>query len=72
VGVLQYFDREAKLQDEPPLWDRLRDGLAGHAVRAVEVAQRWLRGQLDQVAIDSLVDHAPLHYALLLRACAAS
>jgi hypothetical protein len=70
VGVLRYFDREGKLHDQPPLWQRLSDGLAGHGARFVEVAQRWLRGDLDQVAIDSLVDHAPLHYALLLRACA--
>jgi hypothetical protein len=70
VGELRFFDREGKLLAEPPLWQRLSDGLAGHGARFVEVAQRWLHGELDQVAISSLIDHAPLHYALLLRASA--
>ena len=64
VGVLKYFDAQRRLRDEPGLWDRVHDQVAGHTARAKENLRRWRAGDFKAIVVDSLVDHSPLHYAI--------
>ncbi|MHC4972012.1 MAG: lipase family protein [Planctomycetota bacterium] len=64
VGELKYFDSDRKLRDDPELWDRVAEQVTGHASRIAENVRRWLDGDFKSIPIDSLVDHAPIHYAI--------
>lgn len=64
VGELKYFDSERTLRDDPNLWDRIAEQVTGHASRIAENVRRWLDGDFKAIPYDSLVDHAPVHYAI--------
>lgn len=64
VGELAYFDADRKLRDDPDLWDRIAEQVTGHASRIAENVRRWLDGDFKAIPYDSLVDHAPIHYAI--------
>ncbi len=64
VGELKYIDSERNLRDDPDLWDRVAEQVSGHASRIAENVRRWLDGDFKAIPIDSLVDHAPVHYAI--------
>jgi hypothetical protein len=64
AGELKYYDAERKLLDDPDLWDRVAEQVSGHASRIAENVRRWLDGDFKAIPYDSLVDHAPLHYAI--------
>lgn len=67
AGALWYLDAGGRLRAQPRRRDRVREQLRGHAERARDNARRWASGDLASVPYDSLIDHAPLHYAIHLR-----
>ena len=66
VGQLQYIDHAGNLHAAPERWERIKEQLLGHGTRALDTVQRWLAGDFEAIPYDSLVDHAPIHYAIHL------
>ena len=66
VGSLKFLDAAGVLREEPDLWERVREQLAGHKVRVGDMVKRWLAGDFQAVPYASLVDHAPQHYVIHL------
>jgi triacylglycerol lipase len=64
VGSLKYFDSDGQLHDEPGLWKRVREQIAGHADQLEVNVGHWLAGDFKSLPYASLVDHSPVHYAI--------
>lgn len=67
AGTLCYLDRYGSLHLRASLGLRFDDRWRGHGRHGQAVLGRWRGGDLRVVFNDELYDHAPIHYARLLR-----
>lgn len=64
IGALKYIDREGHIHDNPALARRLTDSFLGNFSYLFNSLGHWRWGFPPNIPFDSLVDHAPIHYAI--------
>ncbi len=70
VGSLKYIGRyrspvdTGRIHDKLSFFRKLKDRWSGRADTALAAFRGWRDGELDQIPIDGLVDHSPVHYSI--------
>lgn len=64
VGLLKYIDADGHIDDDPSLWERLKDGFRGLADALFDGLGQLRSAKLKLLAPDALADHAPVYYAI--------
>jgi triacylglycerol lipase len=66
VGELFHIDADGEVRTGTDLWDRIKEGLAGHLAHLKKNLRRWRAGEFEAIPLAALVDHSPMHYAVHL------
>ena len=68
IGTLKYLTNDGELRDHIPARERIGSWIINRFAHTSRVLRRISEGELGLLPGDAFADHAPLYYALQLRA----